>query len=87
METAVIRVSSKGQVVIPAEWRKRIGVDEGDELLAISEGDVLLLKRVEKSLIRKEFFDTVKPIRRKIRRLGIQKKDLENAIKKARKSS
>jgi len=87
METAVIRVSSKGQIVIPASWRKRMGIREGEELLVIGEGDVLMLKRVERSMIRKEFLRTVTPLRKKLRRLGIKENAVEDAVRNARKAA
>ena len=87
IETSVLRISSKGQIVIPSLWRKRMNLKAGESLLAIGEGDVLLLKKIEKTALRTEFEETVKPIRRKIKKLGITKKDVDSAVKKVRKSS
>jgi AbrB family looped-hinge helix DNA binding protein len=87
MEISVIKISSKGQIVIPASWRKRLGLKEGEELLAIGEGDVLLLKKIEKSAIKTEFEESLKPIRKKIKKSRITKKDIDEAIKKVRKVS
>lgn len=87
IETSVLRISSKGQIVIPSLWRKRMNLKAGESLLAIGEGDVLLLKKIEKTALRTEFEETVKPIRRKIRKLGITKKDVDSAVKKIRNSS
>ena len=86
MEATIIRVSSKGQIVIPAQWRKRMGIKEGEELLAIGEGDALLIKKIEKSVIKEEFEKTVAPIRKKIKSLGVTKKDIKKAIEKARET-
>ena len=87
MEITIIKISSKGQIVIPASWRKRLGLKEGEELLAIGEGDVLLLKKIEKTAIKTEFEESLKPIRKKIKKAGIARKDVEKAIKKVRKVS
>ena len=87
METAIIKVSSKGQIVIPAEWRKRLCIEKGDELLAIGEDDMLVLKKIDKSVLKKEFLETVKPIRKKIKKLGVKKSDLDDAVKKARREN
>ena len=86
METAVIRVSSKGQIVIPSAWRKRMGVGEGTELIAIGEGDTLLLKKMERSTLKREFDETVAAIRKKAKKLGIARTDVERAVKRARSS-
>jgi antitoxin PrlF len=41
----IIKVSSKGQVVIPREVRKKQGVKSGEKLLVLtSDGDILLRK-------------------------------------------
>jgi len=63
-----------------------MGVDEGTELLAIGEGDTLLLKKIEKTSLKKEFEETSKRVRDKAKKLGITKKDVEKAIKEAREN-
>jgi len=41
----IIKVSSKGQVVIPREVRKKLGVKSGEKLLVLTrDGDILLRK-------------------------------------------
>ncbi|HQA81399.1 MAG TPA: AbrB/MazE/SpoVT family DNA-binding domain-containing protein [Methanoregulaceae archaeon] len=42
MDIGVIRISSKGQIVIPASMRKDL--PEGEQLLVIREGERLILK-------------------------------------------
>ena len=86
MEAAIIKVSSKGQIVIPAGWRKRLGIEEGEELLAVGEGDVLMIKKIERSSLKKEFHDTIGPLREKINKLGLTKEYLDDAIAEARES-
>ena len=47
----IIKVSSKGQVVIPREVRKKLGVKGGEKLLVLTrDGDILLRKTKELSL-------------------------------------
>ena len=46
MDVAITRMSSKGQVVIPAEMRK--GFQEGDKLLLIQTDDRLIMKKASK---------------------------------------
>ncbi len=43
MEVAMTKMSSKGQVVIPAEMRE--GLKEGDKLLVIQTKDQIILKK------------------------------------------
>lgn len=42
----ITRMSSKGQIVIPAEMRK--GLKEGEELLILKDEDRIILKRAGK---------------------------------------
>lgn len=42
MDIGIIRVSSKGQIVIPASMRKDLSV--GEKMLVIKEGDRFILK-------------------------------------------
>lgn len=45
-DTNVLSVGRKGRVVIPVDIRRRLGIDEGSELVAVLEQDgVLLLPR------------------------------------------
>lgn len=47
----IIKVSSKGQVVIPREVRKKLGVKSGEKLLVLTRnGDILLRKTKEVSI-------------------------------------
>ncbi|MFB3889377.1 MAG: AbrB/MazE/SpoVT family DNA-binding domain-containing protein [Candidatus Bathyarchaeia archaeon] len=47
----VIKVSAKGQIVIPREVRKKVGVKGGEKLLVLTrDGDILLRKTKEPSV-------------------------------------
>jgi AbrB family looped-hinge helix DNA binding protein len=46
-----IKVSSKGQIVIPRKVRKKLGVKGGEKLLVLTrDGDILLRKTKEASI-------------------------------------
>jgi len=48
----VIKVSPKGQIVIPKEIRKKLGVRSGEKLLVLTrDGDILLRKTKEVSIV------------------------------------
>ena len=47
METKIIKVTDKGQISIPIEIRKSIGIDVGDELIVIRNGETLCLKKIK----------------------------------------
>ncbi len=42
-----VRLSSKGQLVIPKEIRDAIGVEEGDELMVLLDGEAVVLMPVD----------------------------------------
>ena len=43
----IVKMSSKGQIVIPKTVRKRVRLEPGDRLLlALSDGDQILLKKL-----------------------------------------
>ena len=44
----VVRVSSKGQIVIPAKIRREFGLGEGDKLIIDKRGNAIILKPVVK---------------------------------------
>jgi AbrB family looped-hinge helix DNA binding protein len=45
MDVAITKMSSKGQIVIPAKMRK--GIKAGEKLLIIENNDQLILKRTK----------------------------------------
>lgn len=46
----ITKVSSKGQVVIPLEVRKKIGLDDGQILSVSAKDNLIVLKRIENKL-------------------------------------
>jgi AbrB family looped-hinge helix DNA binding protein len=46
-------VTSKGQVVIPAEIRKRYGIKAGTQLAFIEDGNMLILQPITEEVIRR----------------------------------
>lgn len=86
METlATTRLSSKGQVVIPENIRKKLNLTEGDQFVVLGQRDVVILKAITPPS-REEFKDLLAESRRQARKAGLKKKDVRDAIKKARKA-
>jgi len=56
MDIAITRMSSKGQIVIPAEMRKDI--EEGEKLVLIKSNGQLIMKKAKS--LRKNFEDDLK---------------------------
>lgn len=84
MVTAITKVSAKGQVVIPKDLRERLNLKEGDTLLVYSTDSMLVMRKVTKQ-------ETIlsiiaEPVRKKIKQLGVRRKDVSKAIDQARRS-
>jgi AbrB family looped-hinge helix DNA binding protein len=77
------KLSSKGQVVIPEEVRKRLGLEVGAQFVVVGEGDVVILKVIAPPS-RAEFRDLVSRARRQARKAGMRKTDITAAVKKTR---
>ena len=46
MSIEVLTVSSKGQISIPLEIRKKMSITRGDKLAVYASGDVIMLKPI-----------------------------------------
>ena len=71
METKIIKVTDKGQISIPVEIRKSVGINVGDELIAIRNGETLCLKKIK----RDDFRDLLKHSERVASKLWGNKED------------
>jgi len=81
---ATTRLSSKGQVVIPEEVRKTLGLEPGDRFVVLSEGDVVILKRID-APARSEVRALAAKVRRRARQAGVTAVDVEKAIRGVRR--
>ncbi len=45
MKFKTIKVSKKGQIAIPSDIRKDMGISEGDELLLVKKGKRIMLEK------------------------------------------
>jgi len=84
MVTTVTKVSAKGQIVIPKDLREKMKLKEGDTLLLYSTDSMLVIRKVTKQ--EAVLSVIAEPVRKKIKQLGITRKDLAKAIERARHS-
>jgi AbrB family looped-hinge helix DNA binding protein len=83
MEFEITKLGERGQVVIPQEFRKSMGLHLGEKFIVIERGDMLILKRLKAPTI--EDFDVmVRKGHEHARKHKLTEKDLQEAIKKAR---
>ena len=52
MSTLFIQMSTKGQVVIPAELREQMGIESGTQIAVKRQGDTIVLRPITASFIR-----------------------------------
>jgi AbrB family looped-hinge helix DNA binding protein len=83
---ATTKLSSKGQVVIPEEVRKRLGLKPGMQFVVVGEGDAIILKMITPPSM-DEFDGLIKNARIQAKKAGLKQKDIEEAIKEVRKEN
>ena len=77
------RMSSKGQIVIPEAIRKKLNIQPGAQFIVVGEDDVVILKAI--TMPNMENFDKlIKEARQQARTAGLKRKDITDAVSKAR---
>jgi AbrB family looped-hinge helix DNA binding protein len=80
---ATTKMSSKGQVVIPEEVRKRLNLKTGTQFVVVGENDVVILKSISPPSTH-EFDDLIIKARREGKVAGLKQAHIQDAIAKAR---
>lgn len=82
-EISTTKLSSRGQVVIPEEIRKRLGLEPGTQFIVLAEDDTVILTTIRPPSM--ENFDSLlSRARSAARRVGLRKTDITTAIERAR---
>ncbi len=82
--SAITSLSTKGQVVIPEDIRKIIGLKEGAKMMVFTDGANVMLKPIATPNM-EEFEKMAKATQQLARKAGIKKGDIAEAIKKVRR--
>ena len=82
----VTTISSKGQVVIPADIRQEMGLSSGAKLMVLTDGDNLLLKPLQKPKLQ-AFQALLRRSRQYAKEVGLKKSDIPKLLKKVRNES
>lgn len=72
-----IKVSAKGQITLPSDIQKEIGIKKGDEIILVRKGEQIILEkseRITKSL-KNEFADIKSLSEQSLRKLWLNKDD------------
>ncbi len=80
---ATTRMSSKGQVVIPEDIRKRLKLKSGSRFVVVGKDDVIILKTIDLPSM-SEFDGLVAEARRQAKTAGLKRSDVSHAIVKVR---
>jgi len=80
---ATTRMSSKGQVVIPEEVRKRLKLKEGTQFVVLGEKGVVILKAIAEPSL-DEFDALIRQARAQAKQAGLKRADIDAAVRKAR---
>ncbi len=89
MAVEMIKMSSKGQIVIPQDIRTEIHASEGTIFAVVSGRDSIVLKKVatpSKEELISELQIIAKEGAKRAQKLGIKEKDVPDLIHKARKN-
>jgi AbrB family looped-hinge helix DNA binding protein len=81
---ATTKMSSKGQVVIPEDIRKRLNLQTGTQFVVVGDKDVVILKSITPPSI-DEFDSLIADARKKGKQAGLKKADIKDAILKVRR--
>lgn len=78
------RLSTRGQVVIPEEIRKRLGLEPGAQFVVIGEGDTVILKAIRPPK-REQFDAMLARARAAAAEAALSEADIAAAVRKVRK--
>ena len=76
---ATTKMSSKGQVVIPEEIRKKLNLVSGSRFVVLGEEDVVIMKTISSPSM-DEFSTLIKKTRTQAKAAGMTKADITKAI-------
>ncbi|NOZ76826.1 MAG: AbrB/MazE/SpoVT family DNA-binding domain-containing protein [Euryarchaeota archaeon] len=83
-EVELVKLSTRGQIVIPKDIRELLGLKGGERLAVKAERDVILLKKVEIPELEADWEDIFRWGERHAKKKGLKKKDVERIIHRAR---
>lgn len=85
MEEELVKMSEKGQLVVPQSIRKKEGFRSSDRFVAIGVKEGVLFKKIDIPKVKIEFESLSKDINSHFKQQGVKQKDVAEAIKWARK--
>jgi AbrB family looped-hinge helix DNA binding protein len=80
---ATTKMSSKGQVVIPEEIRKQLGLKAGSQFVVVGKKGVVILKTISPPSM-DEFDELIHEAKKQARRAGMRRSDIVKTLSKVR---
>lgn len=81
---ATTKMSSKGQIVIPEEIRKKLKLKTGSRFMVLGENDVVVLKNITPPSM-EEFSDLIKAARKQAKAVDLKPSDIDRIVSEVRK--
>lgn len=82
-EVSTTKLSSRGQIVIPEEIRRRLGLKTGTQFVVVGDADTVVLKRIDAPKL-EEFDALVSQARKAASRVGLREEDIAAAVRRVR---
>ena len=86
MTVELVKMSEKGQLVVPQKIRRKEGLKSSDRFVAIGIKGGVLFKKVDISEIKIEFDSLSKEIDEHLKELNVKQRDVGEAVNWARKN-
>ncbi|MBI4152632.1 hypothetical protein HY495_02880 [Candidatus Woesearchaeota archaeon] len=87
METDLVKMSPKGQLVVPQDIRMEEGFATGDRFVPFPVKGGILFKKVKMPDVKAEFQKLSKEIEKQFKKQKITPEDVDEAVKWARRKS
>ncbi len=85
MAVSTTKMSSRGQVVIPEEVRKRLNLKEGSQFVVLDYADTVMLKIISEPSP-EEFQKTLESFRDQVKKVGAKKSEVNTAVRRVRRN-
>lgn len=79
-----IKIDKYGKLTIPKKVREELGINKDQELILISDQEVLTIKKVGTGSTKDRFIKLVKEIEKQFKKEGISRQDVSKAVRWAR---
>jgi len=86
MALELTRLSQKGQVVIPTQVRRKMGLKEGTKFLVVGLEDIIVLRKLQLSEEKLKLKKLLAEARPSAKTHGLSEKEIERLIHALRKS-